>query len=158
LDVVVNNAAIKIPGNILQVPSSDFERLLRINGLGFWNVAKASLPHLIKSHGTLINVCSGTSPSLPPNTDAYFGSKGVTYSLTHALASSFGNRVRIVGIAPGPVDTPLWRTGQPDERVQAALGGKVGPEVLQPKDIAQMIIALASTKNTAFDGRIFSYM
>jgi len=157
LDIVINNAAIKVAGNILDVSSHDFERLLRVNALGFWNVAKAALPYLIKSHGTLINVCSGTSPSLPPNNDAYFASKGVSYSLTHALASSFKDKIRVLGIAPNPVDTALWRAGQSEEKIQAALSGQSGPKVLKPEDIAQMILSLASRKNTALDGRIYSY-
>lgn len=158
LDIVVNNAAIKRGGSILEVDPEDFKRMLMVNGFGFWNVAQATLPYLIKSHGALINVCSGTSQLLPPNVDAYFASKGVSYSLTHSLASSFRDSgVRILGIAPGPVDTNLWRTDQSAEKIQAALKGQAGPKVLKPEDIAQMILSLASNKNAQFDGRIYSY-
>ena len=159
LDIVINNAGVKIKGNILDVSSEDFEKLLKINGLGFWNVAKACMPYLIKSHGTLINVCSGTSESLPPNADAYFGSKGVTYSLTHSLASSFREKgVRILGIGPGPVDTPLWRKGKSKYSIKKSLSGNLGPRVLHPDDIASMILSLASKNNKSFDGKIYRYL
>ncbi len=155
IDYVVNNAAMKVSGSILDVSSETFEKLLKVNALGFWNVAKATLPHLIKSKGTLIDVCSGTSENLPPNTDAYFGSKGTTYSLTHSLASTFKDKgVAVRGIAPGPVDTPLWREGKSEEDIQAMLAGKRGPKVESPNAIAENILSLASKNNPNFNGKI----
>lgn len=158
LNIVINNAGVKEGKSILDVPSEQFEKLLRINGLGYWNVAKASLPYLIKSQGTLINVCSGLSEDLPPNRDAYFSSKGVSISLTYSLANSYKGRVRVLGIAPGPVDTPLWRNGQTEEEIQVSLAGKMGPKVLKPEDLAFMIVSLASKSGTAFNGKIYRYL
>ncbi len=156
LDVVVNNAAIKVPGSILDISAYDLERMVLNNGLGMIYVAKAFLPHLVNWQGVLINVCSGESEDLPPNTDGYFASKGVSVSLTYALNASFRDRgVRVVGIAPGPVDTPLWRTGQTEERIKAALEGRRGPTVLQPLDVANQIIRLASVNNAHLTGKIY---
>lgn len=155
IDYVVNNAAMKVSGTILEVSSETFGRMLDVNAKGFWNVAKATLPHLLKSHGTLIDVCSGTSEDLPPDTDAYFGSKGATYSLTHSLASTFRDKgVTIRGIAPGPVDTPLWREGKSDETIKLMLAGKRGPKVESPSAIADTILSLASKNNPNFNGKI----
>ncbi|MBI3485413.1 SDR family oxidoreductase [Candidatus Daviesbacteria bacterium] len=158
LDIVVNNAAFKIPGSILDISSEEFKRMLLSNGLGMWNVAKAALPHLIESRGVLINVCSGGSEDLPPNTDGYFASKGVSISLTHALHASFNDRgVSVIGIAPGPVDTPLWRTGKTSEQIALSLQGMRGPIVVQPDEIANYILCAASKNSSRLSGKVLSF-
>lgn len=158
IDVVVNNAAVKYAGNILEITQEQMEQMLRVNALGFWNIAKTTMPHIINSQGTLINVCSGTSENLPPNTDGYFSSKGLTYSLTNALRSTFANEnIKIVGVAPGPVDTPLWREGKSEESLKASLSGNAGPEVLKPENIAEVIIGLASKNNRSFSNPFYRF-
>ena len=154
IDIAISNAAMKVSGNLLELPSETFAQLLKVNALGPWNLAKAAMPHLIKSKGTLLFVSSGTSENLPANADGYFMSKGATYTGPHALQASFGDKITIRAIAPGPVDTPLWREGKSPTVIEKMLAGNLGPKVETPQKIAQDIISLASRNNAAFNGKI----
>lgn len=159
LDIVVNGAALKIPGNILNLSLEDLEAMMRVNGLGFLYVIRCVLPRLKISEGTLINLCSATSESLPANTDGYFSTKAVTFGATNAIFSTARENhwnVRIAGIGFGPVDTPLWRKGQPAELIQSALSGQWnGPKVWTPEQAASYVLNVASHKNRNLESHLF---
>ena len=55
LDILVNNAGIGLVGGIEQTELGDFQRLFRVNVEGMFLVTRAALPHLIASHGSIVN-------------------------------------------------------------------------------------------------------
>ncbi len=157
IDIIVHSAAIKIPGAIRDLTRADIERMLTVNMGGLFSVAKHGGEHLRASHGTFVVVCSGDGPDLPPGVDGYFMSKGGSLSTVHAMHATSGKEFHVRGISPGPVDTPLWRTGQSSEGIQSALRGERGPEVLTADTIATMILKVASQANESLDGKVWTY-
>ena len=58
LDILVNNAGIGHVGSIEECGPEDFDRLYRVNVFGLYLVAKAAVPLLLSSHGSMINIAS----------------------------------------------------------------------------------------------------
>ena len=119
LDVVVNNAGTTavIPHNDLDAATNEiWERILRVNVMGAWNVIHAAAPHLRDTgDGVILNVTSlaGVRPlgsSIP-----YAVSKAALNHLTVLLANALGPEIRVNAVAPGLIDTP-WTEGWDDVR------------------------------------------
>ena len=75
-----------------------------------------------------------------PETESYTAAKGGISALTHAMAISLGNTVRVNSISPGWIDTDYTEYEGPDALQQPV--GRVG----NPKDIANMVLFLCSDK------------
>ena len=158
IDVVVNNAAIKVPGRLEDIPLHELKHSADVNTLGPMFVEKAMLRYLRETRGVLINVASGTQSNLPTGRQVYFRTKGGLVAATWTSHNEYKDEgIRVMGIAPGPVDTRLWRSGQTEEEIEAALAGGNGPQVLLPRDVGEMIFKLASTNNAHLAGTIYSY-
>lgn len=152
IDIVINNAGIRYYGNILEVSSEYFRRMLEINVLGYWNIAKAVIPYLNKTKGILLNICSGDSMELPPHIDGYYASKGATYSLTNALRSSFLNKdIHIRGISSAcHVETPLFTKN-------VNINKQSINHLYQAQEIAEIVLRLASKNNLEYDTKVFTF-
>ncbi|MEO6733816.1 MAG: SDR family oxidoreductase, partial [Ferruginibacter sp.] len=108
IDVLVNNAAIGIAGNIMEMPETDWDLLMNINLKSIYRTIKASLPSMIKQKsGSVINLSSTQAFRSWYNWTAYAGAKGAILSMTNQLAGQFGEyNVRFNSISPGAILTP----------------------------------------------------
>ena len=109
IDVLVNNAAIAIGGNIIEMPEADWDLLMNINLKSIYRTIKAALPHMIKQRsGSVINLASTQAFRSWKNWTAYAGAKGAILSITNQLAGQFGEYyVRFNSISPGAILTPM---------------------------------------------------
>lgn len=108
LDAVVHCAAITLGGTALTIPLEDWHRTLEVNLTGAILVAKATLPRLIESRGSLVLVASQLGMAGTNNSIAYTASKGGVINLMRSLALDHGPQgVRINCLCPGPTDTPF---------------------------------------------------
>ncbi len=106
---LVNNAAIGIAGNIMEMPEADWDLLMNINLKSIYRTIKASLPSMIKQKsGSLINLSSTQAFRSWHNWTAYAAAKGAILSMTNQLAGQFGEyNVRFNSISPGAILTPM---------------------------------------------------
>ena len=109
IDILVNNAAIAIGGNIMEMPEADWDRLMNTNLKSIYRAIKATLPFMVNQRsGSVINISSTQAFRSWHNWTAYAGAKGAMLSITSQLAGQFGEyNVRFNSISPGAILTPM---------------------------------------------------
>jgi len=151
LDILVNNAAISDPENnpIEQLSLEHWNQVLTVNLTGAFLCTKYAVPHLRKYQGTILNIASTRAFMSEPNTEIYSTAKGGLVAFTHALANSLGPDIRVNCVSPGWIVTSEDQQSQltPEDHQQHPVG-RVG----QPKDIAAMVVYLASEEATFITG------
>ncbi len=122
-DVLVNNAGTGLAGSFAEQASNDLERLIALNITAATRLMHHALPAMLaRGRGGVLNVASlgGLVPG--PYQAAYYASKAYLVSLTEAVAhETRGRGVRIVAIAPGPVDTTFHREMQAESALYRTL-------------------------------------
>lgn len=145
LDVLVNNAAFQEHAYTLEDLSKErFEETLHTNIGGYFNMARAAVPHLSVG-ASIINTGSVTGLSGSKHLLDYSATKGAIHAFTKALASNLiPEGIRVNAVAPGPVWTPLNPGDQPvDEIVKFGQGTDVG-RAAQPEELAPAYVFLAA--------------
>jgi len=155
LDIVVNNAAIQYPQDSLEdISSKQLEKTFRTNIFSYFYIAKAALPHLGKG-STIINTTSVTAYRGSPHLLDYSSTKGAIVSFTRSLSQGLVDKgIRVNGVAPGPIWTPLIPATFPAEDV-AKFGsdvpmGRAG----EPEEVAPCYVFLASDDSSYMTGQI----
>ena len=138
VDVLVNNAPPSFLG-IADCSYEQFQRSLAIGVTAPFYLSKLFAPYFPEGAG-IINISSSRDRMSQPQSESYTAAKGGIAALTHALAVSFGGKVRVNSISPGWIDTTGTAYTGPDAIQQPA--GRVG----NPLDIANMVLFLASDK------------
>ena len=143
LDILVNNAGIYNLLPLEEVTEDDFHRHFNINVLGLLLATKEAAKLFGDAGGSVINIGSEVTDLNPPNSVVYTATKGAVDAVTRVLAKELGPRkIRVNSINPGLVDTegthaagvigndpekqyiaqtPLGRTGQPDDIAPVAV-------------------------------------
>jgi NAD(P)-dependent dehydrogenase (short-subunit alcohol dehydrogenase family) len=108
LDVLVNNAAFQEHADSIEELSDEqFDLTMRTNIYGYFNMAKAAVPHLPQG-GSIINTGSETGIFGAQALLDYSATKGAIHAFTKSLASNLLQKgIRVNAVAPGPVWTPL---------------------------------------------------
>lgn len=136
VDYLINNAALKFCG-ISSASYEDFEYALKVGVTAPFYLTKLFLPYFDKG-ASIVNISSSRDRMSQPESETYTASKGGIASLTHALAVSLSNKVRVNSISPGWIDTDYKVYEGPDAIQQPV--GRVG----NPDDIANMVLYLCS--------------
>ena len=138
VDVLVNNAPPVFKG-IDHCTYEEFQRSLDIGVTAPFYLSKLFAPYF-SAGGSIINISSSRDRMSQPQSESYTAAKGGIAALTHALAVSFADKVRVNSISPGWIDTAYTVYEGPDALQQPA--GRVG----NPMDIANMVLLRASEK------------
>ncbi|HTJ42373.1 MAG TPA: SDR family oxidoreductase [Kofleriaceae bacterium] len=108
LDVVANVAGILRADHTHELSLENWERVLKINLTGTFLVCRASIPHLLKTKGTIVNTSSTAALGSHPWMAAYAASKGGILSLTRSIAVEYAKQgLRANCVCPGGIATPL---------------------------------------------------
>lgn len=149
IDIWVNNAGIyPTTGPALDASDEFVDRLLTVNVRGTYAGAREAARRM--KGGVIVNLASTTGFRAAPGISAYVISKHAVVGLTKTLALEFGpNDVRVVGVAPGPIDTP----GVQDQMAPLKAAGLDVAAVMsrnllgragQADDVARVVLFLAS--------------
>lgn len=107
LETLVNCAGVGLAGPFVTHSPDQIDKLIHLNVSALTRLTREALPAMLaRGHGGIINVASlgGLIPG--PNQAAYYASKAYVVSLTRALATEVSGRgVRVMALAPGPVNT-----------------------------------------------------
>jgi NAD(P)-dependent dehydrogenase (short-subunit alcohol dehydrogenase family) len=155
LDVLVNNAAEQHPQHSIEkISAEQLEHTFRTNVFGMFYMTKAALPHL-KEGSTIINTTSVTAYRGSASLLDYSATKGAIVSFTRSLAHSLVEKgIRVNGVAPGPIWTPLIPSTFPGEKV-AKFGtdvpmGRAG----ETEEVAPCYVFLAALDSSYLTGQI----
>jgi 3-oxoacyl-[acyl-carrier protein] reductase len=109
IDVLVNNAAVAIPGDITDDSDEEWNRLLNINLLGVFRGIKLALPMMLeRGGGSIINMTSVQGERSWDHWTTYAAAKGAIKAATRQLAGQYGKQgVRFNCVSPGAIDTPM---------------------------------------------------
>jgi NAD(P)-dependent dehydrogenase (short-subunit alcohol dehydrogenase family) len=155
LDILVNNAAEQHPQpSIEQISAEQLERTFRTNIFSFFYLTKAAVPHLHPG-STIINTSSVTAYKGSPQLLDYSATKGAIVAFTRSLAKSLVQQgIRVNGVAPGPIWTPLIPSTFTEEKV-AQFGTDVPMQRAgQPEEVAPCYVFLASEDSSYMAGQI----
>ncbi|HCK81348.1 MAG TPA: SDR family oxidoreductase [Candidatus Competibacter sp.] len=155
LDIVVNNAAEQHPqDSIEQISTEQLERTFKTNIFSYFYMTKAALKHLGQG-SAIINTTSVTAYQGSPKLLDYSATKGAIVAFTRSLSQALVERgVRVNGVAPGPVWTPLIPSTFPPDKV-ASFGAHVPMKRAgQPEEVAPSYVFLASDDASYMAGQI----
>jgi 3-oxoacyl-[acyl-carrier protein] reductase len=109
IDVLVNNAGVLLRSLLMMMDVNDFETVIKTNLIGTFHGIKAASRHMIKQRaGVIVNVSSAAGERGMIGQGAYAASKGGINLLTGVAAKELARYgVRVVGIAPGAIDTGM---------------------------------------------------
>jgi len=155
LDIVVNNAAEQHPQKSIEdITSEQLERTFKTNIFSFFYLTKAALPHL-KKGSAIVNTSSVTAYAGNEQLLDYSATKGAITTFTRSLALSLaGKGIRVNGVAPGPIWTPLIPSTFPADQV-ATFGSNVPMKRPgQPEELAPAYVFLASDDSSYMSGQM----
>ena len=155
LDILVNNAAEQHPQKSLEdISAEQLERTFRTNIFSYFFMAKAALKYL-KPGSAIINTTSVTAYKGSPELLDYSATKGAIVAFTRSLSQALVERdIRVNGVAPGPIWTPLIPSTFDSEKV-AHFGANVPlKRPGEPEEVAPSYVFLASNDASYFAGQI----
>ena len=155
IDVLVNNAAQQFPvESVEDIGYEQLDRTFRTNVYAHFLFVQACLPRMRKG-ACIVNTTSVTAYRGHSELIDYASTKGAIVSLTRSLAGSLAERgIRVNGVAPGPIWTPLIPASFDAEHV--ASFGKNTPMKRpgQPSEVAPCFVFLASDDASYMTGQI----
>ena len=155
IDVLVNNAAEQhVSKRFEDIDTEQLERTFRTNFFGMFLLTRAALPHM-KDGAAIINTTSVTAYRGSPGLIDYSATQGAIVAFTRSLAKSLAERgIRVNGVAPGPIWTPLIPASFSAEEVEKFGADTPMKRPGQPEEVAPCYVLLASEDGSYMTGQI----
>jgi NAD(P)-dependent dehydrogenase (short-subunit alcohol dehydrogenase family) len=156
LDILVNNAAYQmLCPSIEELSADQIEKTFRTNVFAPLYLVKHALPHMSKGSSILFSTSVVAYKGSPELVD-YTATKAAMIGIIRSLARQLAPRgIRVNGVAPGPVWTPLQPISRSKENMEGfgkkkPLIGRIG----QPSEIAPSYVFLASNDSSQYTGQV----
>lgn len=157
LDIVVCNAGRQqTRASILDLSSDDFDATMKTNVYApFW-IIKAALPHL-KPGSVIIGTTSEQAYDPSPDLYDYAQTKAATMNYVKSLAKQLGPKgIRVNGVAPGPIWTPLQVSGGATMEKLEKFGGQTPlGRAGQPAELGSIYVQLAAADASFATGQVY---
>ena len=155
LDILVNNAAQQVVAKSLEeLETKNLIHTFEVNIFSMFWLTKAALKHMGKG-SIIINTTSVTAYKGSPELLDYSATKGAIVAFTRSLSQNLIEKgIRVNGVAPGPIWTPLIPASFDEERTSEH--GKNAPmkRAGQPVEVAYSYLFLATEESSYFTGQI----
>ncbi|WP_030612943.1 SDR family NAD(P)-dependent oxidoreductase [Streptomyces sclerotialus] len=160
LDVLVNNAGIVRSGALGSFTAESIGPQLATNLVAPVLLTQAALPHLERAGGVVVNISTAVGQRAWPGNAVYAASKAGLDTLTRSWAVELAPRgVRVVGVAPGAVETPIGEhQGLSADRLAAVRAWQLAHTPLgrlgRPEEVAAAVLRLAAPEAAFVTGAI----
>jgi 2-hydroxycyclohexanecarboxyl-CoA dehydrogenase len=145
-----------------KISDTEWTRMFAVAVDGCFYCTRAALPNMMaRRFGRIVNMSSLHAVRGQAGRVHYAAAKGAIMGLTKSLAREKASlNIRVNGVAPGPIDTPLWRGGRNaatltsdiKERVKIIPLGRLG----KAEEIAELIVFLLSEHSSYITGQIIT--
>jgi 3-oxoacyl-[acyl-carrier protein] reductase len=165
LDVLVNNAGIARTARFEEVMDEEWETYWQLNVMSYVRTIRASLPHLRRSRGTIVNVSSTAGKRPSTGMPHYSVTKAAVLSLSRLVADLYAkDGIRCNAVTPGPTATEAWlgaggladQQGDRDEVLARVAAGRPLGRLARPDEIASVIVFLCSDRAGYVTGAAWS--
>ncbi|MBO2942501.1 SDR family oxidoreductase [Paenibacillus sp. F411] len=155
LDVLVNNAAEQHPQKKIEdISREQLEKTFRTNIFGMFYMTQAAMPHLGKG-SAIINTASITAYRGSPQLLDYSSTKGAIVAFTRSLSMNLAEQgIRVNGVAPGPIWTPLIPSTFPEDQVAQFGATQPMKRPGQPEELAPAYVYLACSDSSYVSGQM----
>jgi len=155
LNILVNNAGMQIPKKEAEaITEAQLDETFRTNIFAYFYFAQAALEHF-KEGDCIINTTSVTAYRSSPNLIDYSSTKGAITSFTRSLATNLAKKkIRVNGVAPGPVWTPLIVSTFDEEKIKKFGSETAMERAGQPSELGPAYVFLASEDASFITGQV----
>lgn len=156
IDIVVNNAGEQHPAaDIRDISPEQLQRTFQTNIFGMFYLVQAALAHL-KKGAAIVNCTSVTMYQGSEGLLDYSATKGAITAFTRSLSENLvGKGIRVNGVAPGPIWTPLNpRGGAPADKVATFGGSTPMKRPGEPNEVAPAFLFLACDDSSYMSGQV----
>jgi NAD(P)-dependent dehydrogenase (short-subunit alcohol dehydrogenase family) len=138
------------------MPDQEFDMIMKTNIYAPYYIIKAALPRLLPG-AVIIGTTSEQAYDPSPELYAYAQTKAATMNYVKSLAKQLGPKgIRVCGVAPGPIYTPLQISGGATKAKFEEFGSKYPlGRAGQPAELASIYVQLAAEDATYTTGNIY---
>lgn len=161
IDILVNSAGISHIGTVENTSEEDFDRVMRVNVKGVYNLIHATIPYMLeKQAGVILNMCS-VAGSVGLNDRFVYGvSKGAILTMTLSVAKDYVKKgIRCNCISPGRVHTPFVDgflkknyPGKEQEMFEKLAATQPIGRMAKPEEVANLALFLCSDEASFITG------
>jgi len=140
VDILINNAGIFIPGNLLEEEEDTYDLIMLTNVRSVYQLCRAVIPGMIRAgRGHVFNLCSVAGLKAYPNGGSYSVSKFALYGLTQNLRYELKEHgIKVTAVIPGATWTDSW-----------AGAGIARSRLMEAEDVAAMMYQASQLSPTA---------
>jgi NAD(P)-dependent dehydrogenase (short-subunit alcohol dehydrogenase family) len=156
VEILVNNAGVAMPGDFLETPLENFQKVIDVNLTGTFLALQRAAKTMVeqKVEGSIINMSSVNAIVAIPSIPAYCASKGGVMQLTKATALALApHNIRVNAVGPGSIDTEMMAgVNANPEAMKMVMSRTPLKRVGEARDIGDAVAFLASKKSKYITG------
>lgn len=159
VDILINNAGMNIESRAVDLPETEYDRMMDTNVKGAFLMAQQAAKRMIarKAPGRIVNIASIGAFTVLPGLAVYCMSKAAIAMMTRALAREWATRqINVTGICPGYIETELnahhWQTEAGRKLISMLPRKRLG----EPEDLDGLLLLLASDHSRFVNGAVIA--